>query len=525
LKSKDGGATWSSPIKLVANYSFSGTSYTFTAGSVTDIKIDPANSQIVIVTTNKGLFRSTDAGTTYQHVPLVGAASADIYYWMWSAAYAGPHTWLVTGERLDITGKTTGGGMGLWRSADDGATWTWNGTALPGGNADAAAAGRGTLSAALSTVQDVSSSRIYLLAGNKGSSGALSGDATRDVYRSDDGGKTFISLGVNASGRPSNSNPDQTDLNVLHAQAWYNQALLVDPGNPDTVFVGGDLAMIHSTNGGQSWSVLSDWLPAATLVKRPYVHADFHAFAMGIDGTFYAGTDGGIFLSSNARSGDVASVTFTSARNEGLVTHLIYNVACAPETWPADMQGWMAGGMQDNGTRVRKSSPTTAWTTTFDQLLGGDGIGCAVSAGAANGLPGTFLASTEGAVYRSFDGGHSWTKFTGGMANPPPFFVRIARDEMALEPDAFLTFSFPAAMYRSAAGSDWTDISGALHWSSPSQGGPAVTNGFTTPTGGSIGLRNVTDIDRALAEARRVLKPGGRFLCLEFSQVVLPMLR
>lgn len=38
-------------------------------------------------------------------------------------------------------------------------------------------------------------------------------------------------------------------------------------------------------------------------------------------------------------------------------------------------------------------------------------------------------------------------------------------------------------------------------------------------------LRNVTRIDLALAEARRVLKPGGRFLCLEFSQVVLPMMR
>jgi demethylmenaquinone methyltransferase/2-methoxy-6-polyprenyl-1,4-benzoquinol methylase len=40
----------------------------------------------------------------------------------------------------------------------------------------------------------------------------------------------------------------------------------------------------------------------------------------------------------------------------------------------------------------------------------------------------------------------------------------------------------------------------------------------------AFGIRNVTHIDRALAEAYRVLKPGGRFLCLEFSQVGMPFL-
>lgn len=40
----------------------------------------------------------------------------------------------------------------------------------------------------------------------------------------------------------------------------------------------------------------------------------------------------------------------------------------------------------------------------------------------------------------------------------------------------------------------------------------------------AFGIRNVTHIDCALAEARRVLKPGGRFLCLEFSRVEAPVL-
>src|SRR3569832_2354923 len=41
----------------------------------------------------------------------------------------------------------------------------------------------------------------------------------------------------------------------------------------------------------------------------------------------------------------------------------------------------------------------------------------------------------------------------------------------------------------------------------------------------AFGIRNVTHIDKALEEARRVLKPGGRFLCLEFSTTEWPGFR
>ncbi len=41
----------------------------------------------------------------------------------------------------------------------------------------------------------------------------------------------------------------------------------------------------------------------------------------------------------------------------------------------------------------------------------------------------------------------------------------------------------------------------------------------------AFGLRNVTRIEAALAEARRVLKPSGHFLCLEFTPEVTPLLQ
>jgi ubiquinone/menaquinone biosynthesis methyltransferase len=53
---------------------------------------------------------------------------------------------------------------------------------------------------------------------------------------------------------------------------------------------------------------------------------------------------------------------------------------------------------------------------------------------------------------------------------------------------------------------------------------PVPDNSFDAYTI-AFGIRNVTHIDKALAEAHRVLKPGGRFLCLEFSRVKHDLMR
>jgi len=52
---------------------------------------------------------------------------------------------------------------------------------------------------------------------------------------------------------------------------------------------------------------------------------------------------------------------------------------------------------------------------------------------------------------------------------------------------------------------------------------PFADNSFDSVTI-AFGIRNFVDIDAGLAEFYRVLKPGGQFMCLEFSKPVLPLL-
>ena len=71
-----------------------------------------------------------------------------------------------------------------------------------------------------------------------------------------------------------------------------------------------------------------------------------------------------------------------------------------------------------------------------------------------------------------------------------------------------------------------TDLgaAGILRWScGAAEALPFANRSFDTYTI-AFGLRNVTDIVAGLSEARRVLRPLGRFACLEFSQVQMPLL-
>ena len=465
VSSKNGGATWSTPVAAVAHY---GTAQG-TATSVRDIKVDPENGAHVLVATDVGLFSWDGSGAPVQIDLPTSKGSTTTPYEAWSIASLGGGGWLVTGRVTSIDGTSPAAPVlgHLWRSSDNGATFTLDDPALP--SFDLPDLGRMTLAVAESTTIDPPTTRVFLLAANATDNAS----AQKDLYRSENAGLTFTSLGMNAGRQPLNPDSDQADLNVLREQAWYNQAIAVDPDNPDLLFVGGNLNLVRSRDGGQSWEVMADWLPAASHVALPYTHADYHAMAFSRAGTktLFTGTDGGLFSSSEALTAAPGDAHISDALNVGIVSHLIYHLACAPESWPASLQGFVLGGAQDNGTRMRNLS--AAVPSSFDQVFGGDGIGVAVSRNATAGGPAIALTSTPGRIERSLGGGaiDTWNDFTNGIASGAlPFFVRLASDDSPASDGAtFLTFTKPppggnSSVYRSVGGGDWSSATGTVHY-------------------------------------------------------------
>jgi photosystem II stability/assembly factor-like uncharacterized protein len=315
-KSTNGGDSWLASVKVGG------------ATTVMDVKVDTTSGpDLVFVATNAGLFRSTDAGTSYQASAVVAQP-----YLAWSLAQTAG-AWLVSIQRANGSG-------GIYRSTDRGASWS----AVSVGTTDV---GRITLA-----VAEPGDPVVYAFAANTGNG------AQKDLFRSADGGQTWSALGL-ATKKPLNPNEDQPDMNIMLDQAFYNQMVLVDPTDAtrNTVYIGGQLSSAKSTDGGATWRVISNWLAQFRL---PYVHADFHAAAfVPQTKTLLFGSDGGLFVSTDGGS------AFSSQKNDGIASYLIYALA-TNDKHPDDV----IIGLQDDGTRLRVGT-----SDTFNQVFGGDGFG------------------------------------------------------------------------------------------------------------------------------------------------------
>ncbi len=402
LKTTNGGGSWSAPVVLTGTYPASSGGVTHSALRVRAIKVDPNAPNIVLAGTDVGLFRSTNAGASFQLVDLPNAGATQTPDAVWSIAYTGQvngvSRWALSGVAFAAptaaaptpSAATQGD---IWLSSDAGQSWSSRLVAgtLPDYDNNPA------------TVPDMA--RVSIAAGapaeNPGRT-VLYGLVTRrsstvnggGIWRSTDGGNSWqdVSGDGQGNGVPRNATvliPSECgSINVHERQGWYNNTIAVDPGDDNRVLLGGTFCGLRTVNGLASrptWEIVSHWLPTSTVRATtddglpPYVHADWHRTLIIRTPTGYmafAGTDGGLFTSTNILNPGKVNQQTVSWRfpNRGLVTHLMYNLASGD---PATGNQFIAfAGLQDNGTRFRD---TQGPATTFNQVIGGDGIGSAVS--------------------------------------------------------------------------------------------------------------------------------------------------
>ena len=110
---------------------------------------------------------------------------------------------------------------------------------------------------------------------------------------------------------------------------------------------------------------------------------------------------------------------------------------------------------------------------------------------------------------------------TGDMARRFADLARRARQRRGGDDARILVVDYNAEMI--AAGRS-RGLSPEIAWAVGDAQGLPLPDGCADAYVISFGIRNVTEIPAALREARRVLKPGGRFLCLEFSRPPAPAL-
>jgi len=387
VKSSDGATTWSDPIILGS------------ASVIPDIAVAPGNSNIVLVATNKGLYRSTDAGATFAATSIATGSAEQPY--VWSIAWGGGSNFVLSLEASPSATATDGQ---IWRSADNGATWT-RGT----GVTDASGIARVTVASAPSN-----RSVLYALASKSTYTGS---NDFANIFKSTDGGASWIGVGATKKGNRvtpknyTNRNTEASSLaTLLNGQGWYDQMVVVDPVNPNAAYFGGALVMTKTSDGGGTYKQVSNWLGQFSL---PYVHADFHAGHFASNGTLYVGSDGGIFYSADS------GTTWSAALNEGIASHLIYQVGSSLANRNA-----VVVGLQDNGTRVRESS-----TSVYNQEIGGDGFGCDVNQSNANQMLGSLYYSR---IYKSTDGGLNFSSACSGItecnnSSTAPFITVLSR--------------------------------------------------------------------------------------------------
>ncbi|HEX9161761.1 MAG TPA: IPT/TIG domain-containing protein [Thermoanaerobaculia bacterium] len=425
LASSDGGETWTLPSAVIATqfYKFA---------------IDPANAREVLAACNAGLLRSTNGqnGPWKPMIPqftsgnTLGFGDATdivrdpsdpkiLYVTTWDrrAWCARANNACAAGQRVESPS--------VMKSMDGGSTWSPAAEGLPVSDATQRV---NRMSIAIAPSNP---STLYLATSIFDSA---TGRETAHIYKTADNAATWTETSLSGS----------ASLNTyMSTQGWYDNTLVVSPGNPDVVLAGG-VTYVRTTDGGSNWTrVLNN------------VHVDAHELRYDAATLLWVANDGGIWTSPD--DGDSAT-----AHNAGLVTRQFYDIANDPAN-----RNRVYGGQQDNGTVMRGDAGGTLWSG----FTGSDGFACDVNPAA------------PAIVYSTTQGGNVERTVTAGTLNrivartPPydsdettPFFSIVKVD--ARNPSTLYTVSY--RVWKSMSGGDgWlplsTDLTSGGPWRPDSQ--------------------------------------------------------
>ena len=275
LKSTDGGITWNT----------TGLTFTNTSTTAGDIVIHPTNNQILWCATSAGLYKTTNAGTTWTIVQAGNFAQGSIR--------------LKPGDPTTVYAVTRNK---FYKSTDTGATFVVNNVAsgLP------TTAGRFIMD-----VTAANANYIYVLA-------STTANGFQGIYRSVNGGTSW----TKTSGT----------TNILEStQSWYDLALAVSPTNASELYTG-CLNVWKSTDGGATSNVINSW----SNYSPSFTHADIHYLGF-FNNNLYCGSDGGLYVSNNG------GTTFSEKTGEAQIGQ-IYKISVSKQT-----ASKISAGFQDNG--------------------------------------------------------------------------------------------------------------------------------------------------------------------------------
>ena len=426
-RSTDSGDSWT-PLGLEES------------GSIGRIRIDPANSQRIFVaamgplwspSNERGVYRSTDGGTSWENVLFVGSETGCVDLVM---RPDNPDVILAAmWERIRYPESYRYGGetCGVYRTTDGGDNW-----GLVGGGLPAPSANGGRIGLSLCHDQPDVMHAVYADA-----TGYFDG-----LYASNNGGTTWTQTN------------DGALSGVFSSYGWWFGNVRTHPRDPQTIFVLG-LDFYRSTNGGSSWQ----WAAGS-------MHVDHHGldFGPGAAPVIYEGNDGGVYRSANG------GTAWTLLPDQPITQ--VYRAAL-----DANNPNALYHGAQDNGTWRTVSGALDDW----QYLYGGDGFQPLV-----HPLDSTRIWAQYqyGELAYSGNNGSSWSGATSGIGGGDRRNWNSPLVQDPTDPDT--RYFGTHRVYRSTGNTSWTavssDLTGGPHAGNPGQVNGTLTTIAVSPLDGQV---------------------------------------